>query len=177
MAKQLTKRLQAKVDEAKKKTALKNQKEISGILAIDPATKLGWAVSNDMFGTFDFETRRDESTGMKWLRWKAKLNELLDLNNVKIVGFERPSGKNANGLISHSKFVAIIETVCEERGIEYVGFSAGTVKKFATGNGNAGKPLMIAAAKQKLGYPEHLNDDNECDALWILNLLKSDLSI
>lgn len=177
MSKKLPARLQAKVEEAKKKTALKSQTKHTGLLAIDPATKLGWAISNDMFGTIDFSPKRDESTGIKFLRWKVKFNELLDLNNVQIVAFERPSGTNANGLISHSKFIAIIEMTCEERKIEYRGYSAGEIKKFATGKGNSGKPEMIAAAKAKLGYPQELNDDNECDALWILNLLKSELNV
>jgi hypothetical protein len=41
----------------------------------------------------------------------------------------------------------------------------GTVKKHATGSGNAGKPAMIAAARAR-GF--NLTDDNEADALAIL---------
>lgn len=169
----LTKRLQAKVDEAKKKKLLQVSVH-TGLLAIDPATKLGWATAYDMYGTFDFTTRRDESTGMKLLRFKAKFEELLKLNNVSIVAFERPSGRQANGLISHAKFVGVIETVCVAAGVEYRGYSATEIKKYATNNGNAGKPLMIAAAVKKFGYIG--NDDNEADALWILDKLKFDLN-
>ena len=43
---------------------------------------------------------------------------------------------------------------------------------YATGKGSAGKPAMIKAAKDKLGYPG--NDDNEADALWMLELAQSE---
>lgn len=172
----MNKRLQQKVDEAKKKKAMRDAESSEyGLLAIDPAEKLGWAVNNNLYGTFDFKLRRDESAGMKFLRFRAKLDELIQLNNVKLVAFERPSGNKPAALISHSKFVVIIETRCQELGIEYRGYSASEIKKFATGKGNSGKPAMVEAAQEKLGYLG--KDDNEADALWILNLLKSDLSI
>ena len=47
-------------------------------------------------------------------------------------------------------------------------FSATEIKKHATGKGNASKPMMIEAARNKLGYTGA--DDNEADALWILDL-------
>ena len=40
------------------------------------------------------------------------------------------------------------------------------VKKFACGNGNANKDMMLAAAKKRLGYGRNSHD--EADALWIL---------
>ena len=45
----------------------------------------------------------------------------------------------------------------------------GTIKKFATGNGRAGKPLIIAAARSWGFEPA---DDNEADALALLHYLK-----
>lgn len=40
-----------------------------------------------------------------------------------------------------------------------------TLKKFATGRGNAGKPQVLAEAIRRLGYLGH--DDNEADAMWL----------
>ena len=49
------------------------------------------------------------------------------------------------------------------------------LKKFATGNGNAGKPEMIVAARERLGYDGF--QDDEADALWLrqvgLHVLKA----
>lgn len=50
-------------------------------------------------------------------------------------------------------------------GLTVVVVPPANVKKFATGNGNAGKPAMVAAAIRRLGYERH--DDNEADALWL----------
>ncbi len=40
------------------------------------------------------------------------------------------------------------------------------LKLFATGKGNAKKSVVLAAAREKLGYTG--KDDNEADALWLL---------
>ena len=45
------------------------------ILALDPATKCGWAISPTIGGTWDLSTRRDESKGMKLIRFRNKLTE------------------------------------------------------------------------------------------------------
>ena len=49
------------------------------------------------------------------------------------------------------------------------------MKRFATSNGNASKPMMIAAAQKKLGYTG--DNDNEADALWLLALTRDKLAI
>lgn len=48
----------------------------------------------------------------------------------------------------------------------YQGVPVATIKKHATGKGNAGKEEMIAAAKARGHQP---TDDNEADALAILH--------
>jgi Holliday junction resolvasome RuvABC endonuclease subunit len=52
------------------------------------------------------------------------------------------------------------------RGIPYQGVPVGSIKKHATGKGNASKEMMIAAAKARGFRPA---DDNEADALAILH--------
>jgi Holliday junction resolvasome RuvABC endonuclease subunit len=64
--------------------------------------------------------------------------------------------------------VATLQSFCEERNIPYCGVPVGTIKRYATGKGNANKEAMIAAAQVKHGY---LGDnDNEADALHLLAL-------
>ena len=53
----------------------------------------------------------------------------------------------------------------ELRGIPYEGVPVGTIKRHATGKGNAPKQAMIDAVRAKGFSPE---DDNEADAIAIL---------
>ncbi|MEE9316105.1 MAG: hypothetical protein V3U97_03245, partial [bacterium] len=55
---------------------------------------------------------------------------------------------------------------CSLNAIEYSDCPSTTLKKFATGKGNAGKPEMIAACKSSYGITPC--DDNEADALHLL---------
>lgn len=142
------------------------------ILALDPGTAFGWALSRELYGVWDLKTKRDESTGMKLLRLENKLAEICKMHKIEIMVFERPGGRHKTDIINHSKLQAMIERFCINNNIEYKGYSSKEIKKFATGNGNAGKPLMIKIAGEKLGYPG--NDDNEADALWILELAKNE---
>lgn len=144
------------------------------ILAIDPATACGWAISNEIYGLWNLKTKKDESTGMKWIRLKSKLKELYEVEKFDIIVYERPAGRHTASVISTSKLCGVIEMFALENGIQYAGFSATEIKKFATGKGNSGKPQMIQAAKDKYGYEGE--DDNEADALHLLNLAKENLT-
>lgn len=142
------------------------------LLAIDQASNCGWCTAHAS-GVWNFNTRKDESAGMKLLRFRAKLKEVCELEQINLIAYERVAGFHKNAIIHASKMVAIIEAFCEENNIDYKAVSATEVKKFATGKGNAKKDDMIASAKLKLGYTG--NDDNEADAIWIYQLLKNEL--
>lgn len=144
------------------------------ILAIDPASMLGWAISKTEYGTWDLRTRKDESMGMKLIRLRSKLNDIYGAIKFDCIAYERPAGRHANSIIHEAKLIGIIESWCEENKVEYRAYSATEIKKFATGNGKAGKPEMIKAAQTKLSYTG--NDDNEADALWILMLCQKELN-
>ena len=51
-------------------------------------------------------------------------------------------------------------------------FGCGTIKKFITGKGNAGKPAVIAAVQALRHQPE---DDNEADALALLHFAREQM--
>ena len=142
----------------------------TNILALDVATHCGWATATAS-GVWDLSIKRDESSGMRLIRFKAKLLEILTLENIGLVAFERTSGMHKHAIITQSELHGALKSTLEERNIPYVAYSATEIKKFATGKGNAGKPVMIQAAKDKLGYSGA--DDNEADALWIYQLCKS----
>jgi Holliday junction resolvasome RuvABC endonuclease subunit len=123
------------------------------ILAIDPASRLGWAISETEYGTWDLKTRKDESMGMKLIRLRSKLNEIFQAYKFDCIAYERAAGRHDNSIIHEAKLIGKIEEWCEENNVAYRAFSAKEIKKFATNNGNAGKPAMVKAAKEKLGYP------------------------
>ena len=145
------------------------------ILSLDIASTTGWAMDTQIYGTWDFKTKKDESMGMKLIRFKSKLKEVHSLDPLDIIIYERPAGKHANSIIHQAKLIAILEQFCEENNIEYRAFSASEIKKFATGKGNANKQAMIDTAKSKYGYTG--NDDNEADAIHMWKLFKKELNL
>jgi len=144
------------------------------ILALDQASNCGWCTKTAS-GVWDFNTRKDESSGMKMIRFKSKLKEVCTLEEINLVVYERVAGFHKNSIIHAAKMVAIIESYCEENGIAYKAVSATEVKKYATGKGNANKDKMIEAAQSKLGYLG--NNDNEADAMWIYQLVLNELNL
>lgn len=140
------------------------------ILAIDQASSCGWCCGDDLYGCWNLTTRRDESIGSKLLRFKAKLKEIINLEQIGLIVYERVAGQHATAIIHASKMVAIIETLCEEIGIQYTAYSATEIKRFATGKGNANKDAMVKAAQEKYGYDG--TDDNIADAIHIYQLAK-----
>ncbi len=141
-------------------------------MALDIATHCGWAISRNVYGVWDLSPRRDESAGMRLIRFRSKLKEVIALEGISLVVFERPGGMHVGAVIVQSELQGQVKVVCEDHHIEYRGYSSQEIKKYATGKGNAGKPAMIAAAVEKLGYCG--NNDNEADALWLLELAKRD---
>jgi Holliday junction resolvasome RuvABC endonuclease subunit len=140
------------------------------ILALDVATKTGWRTKTSS-GTWDLTPRRDESSGMRIIRFKAKLREICELEGINVVCFERPGGIHKSSIMIQSELHGVMKLFCEENKIDYIAFSSKEVKKYATGNGNAGKPLMIQEAEKRKG--SSVVDDNEADAYLIYDYYMS----
>ncbi len=142
------------------------------IIGIDPGTACGWAVYDSehttwISGVWDLKSRRHEGGGMRFLRLRGYIKELFTAVSPSAVVYEevrRHMGTDAAHV--YGGIVAVITEECEARGIPYLGVPVGTVKKLATGKGNAGKPAMIAAALERWPGFEPA-DDNEADARWI----------
>lgn len=181
MTKQLSKGKQKKVDDkVKRSRALKLARKlpIFNIAAFDQATKCGVAyqTSEDDYNVelWDLKINSKQSQGMKWIMFESRLKKFLKKYDIKALAYELPSGRNINPIIHSSKLIAVIEKTCVEMDIEYLELAAGEIKKFATGNGNASKSMMIEAAEKLWGYEG--DDDNEADAIHILHLLKSKIN-
>lgn len=144
------------------------------ILAIDQASTSGWCVSENLHGIWDFKTRADESHGMKLLRFKAKLKEVCEAEGVEVVVYERVAGFHKNAIIHAAKMVAVIESFCEDNGIQYRAYSATEIKKYATGKGNANKDKMVASCIERYGFTPVTDD--EADATFLWHLANDDLN-
>ncbi len=145
------------------------------ILALDQATHCGWAISHELYGVWDLHVKKDESDGMRLIRFRAKLKEVIQAESIELVVWERPAGRYARGIITSAELQGQIKTICTDMHVNFRVYSAKEIKTFATGKGNAGKPAMIKAAQEKLGYKG--SNDNEADALWILELAKSEYNV
>lgn len=142
------------------------------ILALDIATKTGWKTKTAS-GTWDLKPNRGESEGMRLVRFKSKVKELVDIEGITLIAYERPAGMHKASIMVASEMVGVLKDLCIEMNINLACYSAQQIKKFATGKGNAGKPEMIEAAK-KLGY--NPADDNEADAIHLYHLAQKDVA-
>lgn len=143
------------------------------IVGIDPGTACGWALlasdgTRSSSGEWDLKPRRHEGGGMRYLRFARLLTELIESGGaIEAVLYEevrRHAGVDAAHV--YGGIIAQLQAICEAKGIPYLGIPVGTVKKKATGKGNASKEMMIAAAL--IRWPELGGiGDNEADALWI----------
>lgn len=143
------------------------------ILSLDIATKTGWKTKTAS-GVWDLTPNRGESSGMRLVRFKAKVIELAGLEDINLISYERPAGMHKSSIMVASEMVGILKELCVYLNIELACYSATQIKKFATGKGNANKEAMIKAAVE-LGF--NPADDNEADAIHLYNLTISDLKI
>ncbi|PPU90998.1 crossover junction endodeoxyribonuclease RuvC [Xanthomonas albilineans] len=142
------------------------------ILALDLGTRTGWALQHSdgtiTSGTEPFTPQRFEGGGMRFLRFKRWLNEVLSTANpIHTVYFEevrRHAGVDAAH--AYGGFMGHLTAWCEHHQIPYQGVPVGTIKKHATGKGNASKDDMIASARRRGHTPI---DDNQADALALLH--------
>ena len=144
------------------------------ILALDPATITGWCTENSS-GTWNLKTKSYESKGMRLIKFESSLNEIVKSIGITLVVYEKPGGRNYNGIKSHSNMEGVLQVYCLKNGLDYKGYSASEIKKFATGKGNCGKPEMIKACINTYGtVPE---DDNQADAIHLYHLAKMEFKI
>lgn len=175
------------------------------ILALDMATSTGWALRDALghvtSGVQRFDLGRGESAGMRFVRFARWLEEItrdplptsLSLGmkasdtkinregRVDVIAFERahhrggPATEVGVGLMTHMLACAAAY------GIETLPVHTATLKKHATGRGNAKKPDMILAASKRWpnvvglrgahlahGNPANPLGDDEADALCVL---------
>jgi Holliday junction resolvasome RuvABC endonuclease subunit len=143
----------------------------ASFLALDLGTTTGWAVRTArcriLHGTAEFRPSRYEGGGMRYLRFGRWLDQTLEITGsidaVYVEEVRRHIGTDAAHV--YGGLLATLTAWCEENGIPYQGVPVGTIKRYATGKGNADKAAMIAAVRERGFEPA---DDNEADAIAIL---------
>lgn len=133
-------------------------------LALDLGTKCGYCLGTkaaQVSGTAVFSHDRYSGGGMRFLRFKNWLNEL-SAEEVVFEEVRRHRGTDAAHV--YGGLLATLTSWCEENKIPYQGVPVGTIKKFATGKGNANKDAMIESVRSWGFEPV---DDNEADAIAI----------
>lgn len=150
---------------------------VNKILALDTATSCGWAHSCGKSGVWDLSNKADESREMRLIRFRSKLQKIKKEYGIDLIVFEASRNlRHGQAVKLAAQWQAVIEMFCHDNNINYCGYSAKTIKKFATGNGNASKEQMMEAANAKWPKIKLLTDDH-ADALWILEYAKDELEL
>ena len=147
----------------------------SSLLALDLGTTTGWALrapeGQIAHGFVSFKSQRFEGGGMRYLRFRRWLTDMkatvAGTQGIGAVYFEevrRHMGVDAAHV--YGGLLATLTAWCEHHQIPYQGVPVGTIKRHATGKGNASKDEVITAMRT-LGHA--VTDDNEADALAILH--------
>jgi Holliday junction resolvasome RuvABC endonuclease subunit len=152
------------------------------VVGLDLGTNTGYAWCTDdipriqFSGVQSFAPKRHEGGGMRFMRFSVWLEEFLAGDHV-IVFYEEVIGAHKSTAAAHiyGGLLALLQQYCERREIPYLGLPVGTVKKFATGRGNASKNDMMAHAEVKFGGSVKSHD--QADALWILSLGLRELGV
>jgi hypothetical protein len=141
------------------------------LLALDLGTSTGWALRTPddytSSGTVLLKHSRFDGGGMRFLRFRRWLEDVdQDDGPIEAVFFEevrRHIGTDAAHI--YGGLLAVLTAWCEEHLVAYQGVPVGTIKRFATGKGNADKAAVIEAMRARGFNP---GNDNEADALAIL---------
>ena len=151
------------------------------IIGLDLGTLTGYAYTSDGVirathcGVADFKPRRHEGGGMRFLRFRRFLRELIADPEETIVFFEEVAAhKGTHAAHVYGGLLGVLSEFCEGHSIPYRGLPVGSIKKHATGVGNAGKPMMLARACTEFG---HIESEDAADALWVLSLGMKELEL
>lgn len=139
------------------------------ILAIDPAEHCGY---HSVYGSgtwfFPLTAKAPKKLGPDYGQMKCFRKTLMDFiveHNIKVLVSENLDGVGKSWLSMRklANFHGIIQEVSETMDIPLFYVNQRALKKWATGNGNADKKLMMEYCEKRWHFvPE---DDNEADAI------------
>lgn len=102
---------------------------------------------------------------LAWIRDEAYRRVCVFAGHLVVIeGYAMGMGRDAQNH-AMGELGGVVRLKLYERGIPYVEVAPGSLKKYATGKGNAGKELVLVEAVKRLDYAG--SDNNEADALWL----------
>ena len=114
-------------------------------------------------GVQDFSKTRGESNGAMFLRFRRWLDSLVSLPETSFVVYELAHHRGGAATEIAVNMTGRVQELAEAAHIPYASVHTGTLKKWATGTGNASKEYMMQNAGDILGRKPI--DDNEADAV------------
>lgn len=132
---------------------------VSGtVLGLDLGTRFGFALANEHGEVIEsgwYNTKRSgESDGMARLRFKRALLDMIEAMDPTCVYYEIPGAFKGHGGKVIARQTGILEAELTELEVPYGGVHLATLKKFATGKGNAKKDAMRTALIERFGHAE-----------------------
>lgn len=143
---------------------------MSDLLAIDPGTHTGWSMWTDgqfrASGHCDFTPRRNESSGMRLIRFGAWLREMYtpDLQVIAVEEVKRHAGTDAAHI--YGALVGILQVFCLRHHVELMAVPIAQWKRELGLKGNAKKQEIRALVDER--WPNAIcTSDDEADAIGI----------
>ena len=139
-------------------------------LCLDIGTHMGWSIDLSGIsiesGVANLSVKKKQHQGVLYLNAK----DLLEARNSewkidRIVYEDVKAHKGVQAAHVYGGLLGVVLSWAATRGVPCIGIGVGTIKKHATGKGNAKKDAMIASAVERGHSPA---DDNEADAIAIL---------
>lgn len=108
-------------------------------------------------------------TGMERLDWaRGCLADTLAVHDTDVVvieGYSFGTARQASHAHALGELGGTVRLMLWQTSVPYVDVPPASLKKYATGKGNAKKELVLVEAVKRLGYEGSSND--EADALWL----------
>ena len=165
------------------------------VFSVDLGSRLvGWAYHGESglvsAGVWNLEPRRSQSRGVRWLRFRRLLDDVVEISRLPIdlVAYEEVRAHVSRGKKGEPRMnvaaahafgasEAMLQAWCEERRLDFTSVQISAVKTAALGKGGGkgtSKKEVLAAAKAR--WP-HLvfEDDNAADAAFIGRAVRIEL--
>jgi|GEM_PF-1608114 len=150
-------------------------KHIATILTLDFGTRTGWAPLSDGHvesGVQTFDLARGESSGMRFIRFRRWLEEMITLTRPGLCVYEQAHHRGGYATELLIGMTTRLQEACAERGVEYATIHSATLKKESCGSGRADKSAIMVEARRRFPGRE-ITDDNEADALMLLEYARA----
>ena len=152
------------------------------ILSLDTATITGWAFYSDVVkkkpviksGIIEFPFYDFDDYGVPIHFFRSWLESFIKVYHIENIIFEQPTHRGVHTKLLMG-FIGVIMELCAIYSVQWIEIPGPTLKKYARIKGFPEKGAfamdkdLVMEAGKNMGWK--FVDDNECDALWMLDYL------